>query len=295
MVVVILALLVGLLLPGIGLARAMANQTQCLQYLLYYMGTTYPEDPPTPQRPLDRKGDPEDDAWYHRSWSRKRIGLAIAGSPAGPWERLDAPILEPRPGNWDAIATTNPSPWIHADGSVLLFYKSRTVAGGPLQIGLARAAHWRGPYAAIADSPAFRFDDAEQHVEDPYLWHEDGVYQVIMKDMTGGTCGVHHGGIHAWSADGEHWQVADDPLAYSRDVRWDDGSTVTMGSFERPYLLIQDGRPTHLFAATADGAGGFWNARETWNMSIPLAQDRGDGRASVGSGNGPRARIPVRT
>lgn len=28
--------------------------------------------------------------------------------------------------------------------------------------------------------------------------------------------------------------------------------------------------PTHLFAATADGPGGFRNADNTWNMVIPL-------------------------
>ncbi|MDA3960618.1 MAG: glycoside hydrolase family protein [Planctomycetota bacterium] len=241
-------------------------------YLLYYLGVSYPEDPPTPECPVERD-NPEHDAWYQRTWNRKRVGLAISDSVCGPWERMDAPILEPRPGNWDSFATTNPSPWIHDDGSVLLFYKSRTVDRGPLQIGMARAPAIRGPYAAVADHPAFSFDDPEQHVEDPYLWHEDGVYQVIMKDMTGGVCGAHHGGIHAWSANGEDWTVADDPLAYSRDVVWDDGATETMGSFERPFLLIQDGRPTHLFAATADGPGGFWNADNTWNMCIPLAAD----------------------
>ncbi len=60
------------------------------------------------------------------------------------------------------------------------------------------------------------------------------------------------------------------PRAYSRTVRGDDGREQVMGSFERPQLLIEDGVPTHLFAATADGPGEFTNAGSTWNMVTPL-------------------------
>lgn len=30
-----------------------------------------------------------------------------------------------------------------------------------------------------------------------------------------------------------------------------------MGNLERPFLLFEEGRPTHLFAATSDGTNGF--------------------------------------
>jgi hypothetical protein len=58
--------------------------------------------------------------------------------------------------------------------------------------------------------------------------------------------------------------------AYSRRVIWDDGTEQVMGSLERPFILFQDGKPTHMFFATADGSGGFRNATNTWNMVIPL-------------------------
>jgi hypothetical protein len=51
-----------------------------------------------------------------------------------------------------------------------------------------------------------------------------------------------------------------------------DGTVTTMGSFEKPFLLFQEGKPTHLFAATADGPGGFHKASNTWNMVIPIAK-----------------------
>jgi hypothetical protein len=69
---------------------------------------------------------------------------------------------------------------------------------------------------------------------------------------------------------GIHWRLADDPLAYSRDILWDDGTVTLQGHFERPQLLIQNGQPTHLFAATSDGIGGFDNMTRTWNMVVPL-------------------------
>jgi len=42
------------------------------------------------------------------------------------------------------------------------------------------------------------------------------------------------------------------------------------GQFERPQLLIENGRPTHLFAATGDGPGGFDKMSSSWNMVVPL-------------------------
>jgi len=34
--------------------------------------------------------------------------------------------------------------------------------------------------------------------------------------------------------------------------------------------LIENGRPTYLFAATGDGAGGFANMTQSFNVAIPL-------------------------
>ena len=44
-----------------------------------------------------------------------------------------------------------------------------------------------------------------------------------------------------------------------------------MGSMERASYLLENGRPTHLVAAVADGDVGFVGASNTWNVVIPLA------------------------
>ena len=70
--------------------------------------------------------------------------------------------------------------------------------------------------------------------------------------MTGGLTGEKHAGIHAVSADALHWKLSDPPKAYSRRVKWSDGTISEQGCLERPQLLFRDRRPTHLCVATAD-------------------------------------------
>jgi hypothetical protein len=98
---------------------------------------------------------------------------------------------------------------------------------------------------------------------------------MIAKDMTGKITGEFHAGAHFLSDDGINWRTAKQPKAYSRTVQYSNGTTVTLGSLERPQLLLNDnGTPECLFAAAADGPGGdfeFKNAENTWNIAIPLS------------------------
>lgn len=234
-------------------------------YLLYYMGTTHPLGDDNYGENLSL-----DDPAIVVSRSNKRIGLATAISVNGPWKRLDAPILGVRPGKFDSYLTSNPAPYVHDDGSVLLIYKARRYVGShfsDMSLGVARADHFDGPYYPVSKEPLFYSDDI--HLEDPFIWKTEDGYQMIAKDMNGNVCGEKHAGIYASSEDGIKWKISDDLKAYSRSVIWDNGVVTQMGNFERPFLLFQDGLPTHLFAATADGSGGF-SGHNTWNMVIPL-------------------------
>jgi hypothetical protein len=238
------------------------------KFLLYYTGTTYEGNIPTADDPVQPGSERQVQAH-----ANQRVGLAVASSVAGPWERMDQSILPPRTGKWDALMTTNPAPCVHPDGSVLLIYKAVGFRGDLLRVGVAKADHYLGLYERLADEPIFRFDETEDHVEDAYVWHSDsdgsgGGYQLIMKDMKGGICGERGGGIHARSADGVHWSISDPALAYSRTIHWNDGSTTLQSRLERPQLLIENGVPTHLFAATS--IDGDRKAIDTWNMVIPI-------------------------
>lgn len=238
------------------------------EYVLYYMGTTHPLPDAAPGEPLEM-GDPR----VIVARSNKRVGVAVSPSVFGPWQRLDQPVMPARPGKFDSFLTSNPAPCIHQDGSVLLIYKARRYEGnlhGNMTIGAAWASHCQGPYRVMQEGPVF---PEGFHLEDPFVWRSEDGYELIAKDMDGNLCGEKHGGIHALSPNGLDWRLAPQPKAYSRTVRWQDGRVATMGSFERPFLLFQNSRPTHLFAATADGPGGFAQARNTWNMVVPLAEE----------------------
>ena len=46
---------------------------------------------------------------------------------------------------------------------------------------------------------------------------------------------------------------------------------IHLGCLERPQLLFdENGEPEYLFAAAADGPGGFRNAFNTWNIAVAL-------------------------
>ena len=142
-----------------------------------------------------------------------------------------------------------------------------------MKYGVARARHYAGPYERVGDEPIRWSDDPKVSCADAFVWREDGMYQMIFNDLSGHVTGEDHAGGPAHWMDGVSWQLAPAAKAYSRNVKWDDGSVVKPGTFERPRLLIQKGRPTHLICATEDGPGGFARGSKTWSTVIPLRKD----------------------
>ena len=111
-------------------------------------------------------------------------------------------------------------------------------------------------------------------VEDPFVWHNGENFEMLAKDMEGTLTGEVHAGAYFLSRDGIHWQVQG--KAYSRSITYEDGRSVTLGSLERPQPLFgTDCIPKCLFAAAADGPGGFMKAADTWSIAIPLRDSQG--------------------
>lgn len=236
-------------------------------YILFYMGSTHPLSDPKPGEPF-----PLTDPRCIVARANKRIGVATAKSLAGPWQRLDRPVLDTQPGTFYSFLTSNPAPVVHEDGSVLLVFKSRRYDGAThsrMMLGLARAPHYLGPYQVVGDGPLFGPEQVGE-LEDPFVWQTPTGYALVAKDMTGAVVGEKHAGVLAVSADGERWQLAAQPKAWSRTLRFSDGSQRTMGQLERPFVLFEQGRPTFLFAAAGDGPGGFANMTTSFNLAIPL-------------------------
>lgn len=240
-------------------------------YILYYMGSTHPFENVTQQNAgqltLDSK-------WCIAARWRKRIGMATAKSPDGPWTRLDHPILDVKPNTFYSFLTSNPSPLIKDDGSVVLLFKGRSYADdgikhSDMSIGVATAPSFDGEYTVQGDRPLFSIDNFGE-IEDPHLWADDEGYHMLAKDQRGQISGHKHDGILAHSKDGIHWLIDENPLAYTKEVTWNNGQTIRQGQLERVFVLVENGKPTHLFFATMDGPGGFGNSTKSWNMVIPL-------------------------
>ena len=229
------------------------------EYLLYYIGSTY-SAPPTPPELIKN-----DRTMMFEVYDEIRIGLARSNSPAGPWKVCPHPVLEARKDNFDCTIVTNPAPCVLPDGRIYLYYRTNTPGGA--RIGLAVYDDPEGP-ATRFDQPVL---ETEFQIEDPFVWHNGSQFEMIAKDLNGKTTGEYHSGAHFVSDDGIRWECTG--KAYSRKVKLVSGKEITLGSLERPQLLFDaDGKPAALFAAVADGPGGFQKAEHTWNQVFPLRQ-----------------------
>jgi len=238
------------------------------KYYLIYMGSTHPFANPTyEQLTLDSP-------WCTIGRSNKRIGLAVADSPYGPWKRFDEPILKTKPNTFYSFLVSNPSPIIQEDGSVMMIFKGRTYIGdnkfSDMALGMAYAPSIEGPYKVLNDDQPIFEVNGQGEAEDPFLWKDNKGYHAIFKDHVSKFTGEQGGGVMAHSKDGIRWTVDKDPKAYSRTVEWEDGKVEMQGQLERPFLLFENGKATYAFFATMNGPGGFENATKSWNMVIPI-------------------------
>lgn len=240
-------------------------------YILYYMGSTHPFEEVTKDNvnEFDLKSK-----WCIAGRWGKRIGVATSKSPNGPWKRLDKPVLDVTPDSFYSFLTSNPSPLIKEDGSVVMLFKGRNykedgLTHSDMSIGVATAPSFEGPYEVVGDEPLFSMEKFGE-IEDPCLWSDANGYHMLAKDQRGLITGGQGDGLLAHSENGIDWVIDENPKAYTKTVKWDNGETIKQGQLERPFVFVEDGKPTHLFFATMDGPGGFGNGTKTWNMVIPL-------------------------
>lgn len=238
-------------------------------YVLYYMGSTHPF------QDITESDFANDDYRAITARANKRVGIATAPSVFGPWTRYDKPILQTRPEEYDSFFHSNPAPCQDENGNITLLFKSRKYLAPPyehrfiysqMEIGAAKAAGFRGPYMQTGKTPLLL--ETGMEIEDPFIWKDEDGYNMMAKDMNGAICGERHGGIYGSSEDGIHWDIKKNFLFYSRKILWDDGIVREMGNLDRPFLLFENGKPTHLFFATSEN--GFTQSEHTWNMVIPL-------------------------
>ena len=228
------------------------------RWYLYYMGNRGDRQPS------------EGLNFSHRN--NQRIGVAVADSPGGPWQRFDAPLIDATPGFHDALCCANPAVIRRAGGGFLMVYKAvanqRPLPfGGPVTHVVATSASPEGPFAKMP-APVFTKPGADFPAEDPCLWHQDGAYMAVVKDMNGFFTNEGRSLALMQSRDGMDWNPAKNTLVSKTEYTADDGRRIPLHVLERPQLWLDRGEPAVLFcAASADPQP---NGGETFNIAIPL-------------------------
>ncbi len=202
----------------------------------------------------------------NRRTNTKRIGLATSASLYGPWQRPDQPLLEAGPqGAWDDHCTSNPSFLKHPNGQYWLYYKSwnteeyehpvNPAIRGNRKYGLAIADQLEGPYIKYSGNPIIDYSKFgnNRQLEDGNVFTENGKFYMLARDMGRFD---HEVGIILESKDGIHWsepKISYFGVAHYLQQPPAPPNLSKYGRFERPQVLMQNGKPTHLFVTSQGG------------------------------------------
>ena len=233
------------------------------KYYLYYMGNTG-DGTPSPKGSLN---------FTHRN--NQRIGVAVADTPDGPWERFDQPLIDVSADSLaaDALMISNPAITECPDGSYLMVYKAvgkhRPMPfGGPVVHLTATAKSPTGPFTKQM-KPTFTIEGLDFPAEDPYVWCENGKFYALVKDMKGAFTQRGKSLAMFESDNGLDWSLATHPFAMGLELRWESGKVEQMSNLERPQLLFEHGKPTVLLLA-AGKVGENGDMECSYNVQVPL-------------------------
>jgi len=177
----------------------------------------------------------------------QRIGMMIADHPSGPWKKVgkDGLILSPPSdaniwSHQSTVGVNNPALFPHPDGRIFLYYKAMK-KDDIRRMGLAIADTLDGPYT-FQKEPLTSNDTT---IEDGYVFQEkDKIFLITTHNDAGAG--------YLWeSTDGINF---DPPIPgfdkLSAYVSAEQIGKVSRGKkFERPQVLMINGKPQYLYVA----------------------------------------------
>ncbi len=176
----------------------------------------------------------------------RMVGYATAKSVRGPWQRIERPIVD---GD-----SNNPALLVEPSGAVKLMFRDAA-----LRVSVATAPAYNGVYTVVNPDVWPR-----SRLEDFYLFSVAGQYHLICEDNTAGVTGHERWGAHLVSANGiDGWRPFAAVVAYDHDIAFTNGTVLHCTRRERPQLLIEDGKITHLITAVYDG-------KNSWSQPVAL-------------------------
>ncbi len=175
----------------------------------------------------------------------RRIGYATSISINGPWDRCDKPIIE--------TESNNPA-FLNEHGKVKLMFRN-----AQLRVLIAEAATYKGPYKIVNENV---WPDCR--LEDFYLFKANKQYHMICEDNVGGVSGHERWGVHLYSANGtDDWKKYAPLIVYNHTIGLENDSVIHCIRRERPQLLIQDNKITHIITSVYDG-------KDSWSQPVRL-------------------------
>jgi len=198
---------------------------------------------PTPHTPGRNPGNRE-----------SNVTLYTSDSLEGPWTKFGVVLGPDYKGTWDED-TSNPSPWVLANGTVLLMYRGCVVGGGGCYaeyMGIASAPHWRGPYTRLGNGPILPKVEAE----DPSMWIDKrGNFHYLMHYIPDAKLVARHAFAKSYFGP---WLIHESSIPYTTTVQFTDGGETTWEKRERPHIVFNEKRdPAWLVTgAVLPGASG---------------------------------------
>lgn len=166
----------------------------------------------------------------------RRVGYAASNRIEGPWIRCDKPIISEE--------SNNPAVFLEPDQQIKLIYRDEN-----LKVKIAVAPEFKGPYS-LANSNVW----PQAMLEDFYLFKTNGFYHLICEDNVGKVTGHIRWGAHLISENGiDNWKVFETPIVYDHTILKTTGDTLHCVRRERPQLLIQQNKITHILTGVYDG------------------------------------------
>jgi hypothetical protein len=182
-----------------------------------------------------------------------RIGMMTAKSINGPWTKLGKILEPPTPEESNVVngdhygVTDNPSLIKHPDGRFYLYYRIKFPGlEGDCTYGVAIADKLEGPYTHHPE----RVVNNPTYIEDPYVFYQEGLFYMLITD--------NHNpkgkqGMLLSSKDGLFFDY-NEGLRFGRICDYipqedlpKNEYDIPKGIFERPQLLLKNGKPTHFF------------------------------------------------
>lgn len=224
-------------------------------------------------------------AYEHEWWTRRntqRIGVAVSENPAGPWKRLENPVLTNSSDTtaFDAMCVTNPAVCVGRGGKMVMLYKAvckdGTLKGGKVRFSVAFSDSPTQPFVKT-NKLIFEPEDpnARMVAEDPYIWYDEkqDKYFAIVRDVVEQFTGKDSGGLALMESDDAiNWECTLKPKVLPSTLYFSDGSTYDAAKhhIERPFLFRdKEGIPQLLFGTFAFDKGNV-RREHSFNARIPF-------------------------